>query len=44
MYLIWANELQALLDAIAHSGISLADLVHRACQVYAKTITGKVRQ
>jgi hypothetical protein len=30
--------------AIAHSGITLADFVRRACQVYAKTITGKVKQ
>jgi hypothetical protein len=31
-------------EAIAHSGITLADFVRRACQVYAKTITGKVKQ
>lgn len=35
---------QMVEDAIAHSGITLADFVRRACQVYAKTITGKVKQ
>ncbi|WP_375514655.1 hypothetical protein [uncultured Nostoc sp.] len=31
-------------SALAHSGISLADFVRRAIHVYAKTITGKVKQ
>jgi hypothetical protein len=39
------KDTQAVVEAaIAHSGISLADFVRRACQVYAKTITGKVKQ
>ncbi|HYX14897.1 MAG TPA: hypothetical protein VE944_11135 [Nostoc sp.] len=38
-------DTQAVVEAaIAHSGISLADFVRKACQVYAKTITGKVKQ
>ncbi|MBD2208128.1 hypothetical protein [Calothrix sp. FACHB-168] len=35
---------QMVENAIAHSGISLADFVRRACQVYAKTITGKLEK
>ncbi|MBD2303601.1 hypothetical protein [Nostoc sp. FACHB-190] len=31
-------------DAIAHSGVSLAEFVQKACQVYAKTVMGKVKQ
>jgi uncharacterized protein YajQ (UPF0234 family) len=31
-------------NAIAHSGMSLADFVRKACQVYAKTVTGKQGQ
>lgn len=35
-------DTQAIVEAaIAHSGISLADFVRKACQVYAKTVTGK---
>ncbi|GBE95630.1 hypothetical protein [Nostoc cycadae] len=30
-------------DAIAYSGMSLAEFVKKACQVYAKTVTGKVK-
>ena len=38
-------DTQAVVEAaIAHSGITLADFVRKACQVYAKTITGKVKQ
>jgi uncharacterized protein (DUF1778 family) len=38
-------ETQAIVaQAIAHSGMSLADFVRRACQVYAKTVTGKQGQ
>lgn len=38
-------DTQAVVEAaLAHSGITLADFVRRACQVYAKTITGKVKQ
>ncbi|MBD2441009.1 hypothetical protein [Nostoc sp. FACHB-110] len=29
--------------AIAYSGMSLAEFVRKACQVYAKTVTGKVK-
>lgn len=37
-------ETQSMVEnAIAYSGISLADFIRRACQVYAKTITGKVK-
>ncbi|MHC5826712.1 MAG: hypothetical protein ACYT04_65310, partial [Nostoc sp.] len=39
-----ADTQQMVEAAIAHSGITLADFVRRACQVYAKTITGKVKQ
>jgi hypothetical protein len=39
-----ADTQQMVEAAIAHSGIKLADFVRRACQVYAKTITGKVKQ
>jgi hypothetical protein len=31
-------------EAIAHSGMSLADFVRQASQVYAKTVVGKVKQ
>jgi hypothetical protein len=31
-------------DAIAHSGLSLAEFIKKACQVYAKTIAGKAKQ
>ncbi|MDZ7970398.1 MAG: hypothetical protein RM368_36635 [Nostoc sp. DedSLP03] len=38
-------ETQQMVEvAIAHSGMSLADFVRRACQVYAKTVTGKLGQ
>ena len=36
-----AESQQMVESAIAHSGMSLADFVRRACQVYAKTVTGK---
>lgn len=36
-----AETQQMVESAIAHSGMSLADFVRRACQVYAKTVTGK---
>lgn len=39
-----ADTQQMVEDAIGHSGIKLADFVRRALQVYAKTITGKVKQ
>ena len=39
-----AETEEMVLAAIAHSGITLADFIRRACQVYAKTITGKVKQ
>lgn len=39
-----AETQQMVEGAIAYSGISLADFVRRACQVYARTITGKVKQ
>jgi ribonuclease HI len=39
-----ADTQQMVESAIAHSNITLADFVRRACQVYAKTITGKVKQ
>jgi len=39
-----ADTQQMVEEAIGHSGIKLADFVRRACQVYAKTITGKVKQ
>ncbi|OUL20941.1 hypothetical protein BV378_28385 [Nostoc sp. RF31YmG] len=35
---------QMVENAIAHSGMSLADFVRKACQVYAKTVTGKYGQ
>ncbi|ODH02579.1 hypothetical protein A4S05_23500 [Nostoc sp. KVJ20] len=39
------GETQEMVEkAIAHSGISLADFVRKACQVYAKTVTGKQGQ
>jgi len=39
------SETQQMVEsAIAHSGMSLADFVRRACQVYAKTVTGKLGQ
>jgi len=39
------TETQQMLEsAIAHSGMSVADFVRRACQVYAKTVTGKAGQ
>jgi hypothetical protein len=38
-------ETQAMVEnAIAYSGMSLADFVRKACQVYSKTITGKQGQ
>jgi hypothetical protein len=38
-------DTQAVVEAaIAHSEMKLADFVRKACQVYAKTITGKVKQ
>lgn len=36
-----AETQQIVESAIVHSGMSLADFVRRACQVYAKTVTGK---
>lgn len=39
-----AESQQMVESAIAHSGMSLADFVRRACQVYAKTVTGKLGQ
>lgn len=39
-----AETQQMVESAIARSGISLADFVRRACQVYAKTVTGKLGQ
>jgi hypothetical protein len=36
-----AETQQMVESAIAHSGTSLADFVRKACQVYAKTVTGK---
>jgi hypothetical protein len=37
-------ETQSMVEnAIAYSGISLANFIRRACQVYARTITGKVK-
>lgn len=39
-----ADTAEMVESAIAHSGITLADFVRKACQVYAKTITGKVKQ
>ncbi|OUL23821.1 hypothetical protein BV378_20625 [Nostoc sp. RF31YmG] len=39
------SETQQMVEnAIAHSGMNLADFVRRACQVYAKTVTGKLGQ
>ncbi|SRR5579883_13016 len=31
-------------DAIAQSGVSLADFIQQACRVYGRTITGKAKQ
>lgn len=39
-----AETQQIVESAIAHSGMSLADFVRKACQVYAKTVTGKQGQ
>lgn len=37
-------DIQEMVEAaIAYSGISLADFVRRACLVYARTVTGKVK-
>lgn len=38
-----ADTQKVVEDAIAHSGMSLAEFVRKACQVYAKTVTGKVK-
>jgi hypothetical protein len=37
-----AETQQVVEDAIAHSGMSLAEFIRKACQVYAKTVTGKL--
>jgi len=38
-----ADTQKVVEDAIAYSGMSLAEFVRKACQVYAKTVTGKVK-
>ena len=35
---------QTVLDALEHSGKSLAEFIQQACKVYAKTITGKAKR
>jgi hypothetical protein len=35
---------QTVLDALEHSGKSLAEFIQQACKVYAKTVTGKARK
>ncbi|MHC5855170.1 hypothetical protein, partial [Nostoc sp.] len=38
------NTQQLVSDAIAHSGISLADFIRKSCTVYANTLLGKAKQ
>lgn len=38
-----ADTQKVVESAIAYSGMSLAEFVRKACQVYAKTVTGKVK-
>jgi hypothetical protein len=39
-----AETQQTVLDALEHSGKSLAEFIQQACKVYAKTVTGKARR